>query len=217
MELFLFLITAVGVSLSGVMSPGPMTAAAIAMGTNNRFAGALLAIGHAIIEFPLMILIVLGLDKLLSTSYTKIFIGLVGGVFLLFMAIKMLSSLKNEALRPRSGQAVQDVKITRSGPIAAGIVLSGGNPYFLLWWATVGLALATTATGLGIWAFALFVIIHWLCDFVWLQILSWASFKGTLLFGPHSQRIVLRICSVALICFGFFFIYNAIRTLVKLL
>ena len=88
MELFLFLITAVGISLSGVMSPGPMTAAAIAMGTNNRFAGALIAIGHAIIEFPLMILIILGLDKLLSSSYIKIFIGLIGGAFLLFMAIK---------------------------------------------------------------------------------------------------------------------------------
>jgi len=209
MELLFFLITAVGVSLSGVMSPGPMTAAAIAMGTNSRFAGALLAVGHVIIEFPLMILIVLGLDKLLSLSYIKIFIGLVGGVFLLFMAIKMLSGLKSEA--------VQDVKITKSGPIVAGIVLSGGNPYFLLWWATVGLALATTATGLGMWAFALFAIIHWLCDFVWLQILSWASYKGTGLFGPRSQQIVLRVCSVALICFGVFFIYNATDILIKLL
>jgi len=209
MELFFFLITAVGVSLSGVMSPGPMTAAAIAMGTNNRFAGALIALGHAIIEFPLMILIILGLDKLLSSSYIKIFIGFVGGIFLLFMAIKMLSGLRNEG--------VQKVKIAKGSPIVAGIVLSGGNPYFLLWWATVGLALATTATGLGIWAFALFVIIHWLCDFIWLQILSWASFKGTGLFGPRSQRIVLRICAVALIGFGAFFIYKAADTLIKLL
>ncbi len=217
MELFFFLITAVGVSLSGVMSPGPMTTAAIAMGTNNRFAGALLATGHAIIEFPLMILIILGLDKLLSSSYIKIFIGLVGGVFLLLMAIKMFSGLKSEALRPRSGRAVQNVKAAKNSPIVAGIVLSGGNPYFLLWWATIGLALATTATGLGIWAFVLFAIIHWLCDFVWLQILSWASFKSTGLFGPRSQRIVLRICSVALIGFGAFFIYNATAALVKLL
>ncbi len=209
MELFIFLITAVGVSLSGVMAPGPMTAAAVAMGTNNRFAGALIAIGHGIIEFPLMILIVLGLDKLLSQSYVRIFIGLIGGIFLLIMAAGMLSRLRNED--------VQKVKVARGGPVVAGIVLSGGNPYFLLWWATVGLALATTATGLGIWAFALFAIVHWLCDFVWLQILSWASFKGTSLFGPRSQRIVLLICSVVLVGFGAFFIYKAVGTLVKLL
>jgi len=209
MELFIFLITAVGVSLSGVMAPGPMTAAAVAMGTNNRFAGTLIAIGHGIIEFPLMILIVLGLDKLLSQSYVRIFIGLIGGIFLLIMAAGMLSRLRNED--------VQKVKVARGGPVVAGIVLSGGNPYFLLWWATVGLALATTATGLGIWAFALFAIVHWLCDFVWLQILSWASFKGTSLFGPRSQRIVLLICSVVLVGFGAFFIYKAVGTLVKLL
>jgi threonine/homoserine/homoserine lactone efflux protein len=209
MELFFFLITAVGISLSGAMSPGPMTAAAIAMGTSSRFAGALLAVGHAIIEFPLMILIALGLGKILGSTYVKIFIGLTGGVFLLFMAIKMFRGSKSEA--------VQNVKAAKSGPIAAGIVLSGGNPYFLLWWATVGLALATTATGLGIWAFALFVIVHWLCDLIWLSALSWASFKGMGLFGPHSQQIVLWFCSVVLIGFGAFFIYNATNTLIKLL
>ena len=96
-------------------------------------------------------------------------------------------------------------------------VLSGGNPYFLLWWATIGLTLATTATSLGIWAFALFAIVHWLCDLIWHQALSWASFKGTALFGPRVQRIVLLICSLALFVFGVFFIYNASRILIKLL
>lgn len=94
-------------------------------------------------------------------------------------------------------------------------MLSAGNPYFLFWWATVGLALATTATGMGIWAFALFAVVHWLCDFVWLGALSWASFKGTGLFGASIQRIVLVICAVALFFFGLFFIYNAAGTLIK--
>jgi threonine/homoserine/homoserine lactone efflux protein len=97
----------------------------------------------------------------------------------------------------------------------AGIILSAGNPYFLFWWATVGLALATTATGMGIWAFALFAVVHWLCDFIWLGALSWASFKGTGLFGPRSRRIVLIVCTVALFFFGLFFIYNAGGTLIK--
>jgi len=209
MSLPLFLFEVVIISLSGVMAPGPVTAAAIGMGARSRYAGMLIAIGHGIIEFPLMILIMLGMDKILKLTHTRIIIGLAGGAFLLVMAIQMLISL-------RSAEK-QQAKVTRSAPVLAGLLLSAGNPYFLLWWATVGLTLATTATQLGIWAFALFAVVHWLCDLVWLQALSWASFKGSVLLGSRSQRIVLLICSVALLAFGLFFVYNAGSTLIRLI
>ena len=209
MELVFFLAKVVGISLSGVMAPGPITAAAIAMGARNRFAGALMAVGHGIVEFPLMILIILGMDKILKSNTTKIVIGFAGGVFLVIMAIQMLSSLRIAEQK--------EVKVTRSGPIVAGIVLSGSNPFFLIWWASVGLNLAITATGIGIWAFALFAIVHWLCDLIWFSILSWASFKGSVLLGPRRQKKILLICSLVLLVFGLFFIYNATSTLVKLL
>ncbi len=209
MELVFFLAKVVGISLSGVMAPGPITAAAIAMGARNRFAGALMAVGHGIVEFPLMILIILGMDTIHKSTTTKIVIGFAGGVFLLFMAIQMIRSL--------SRTQDQQVKVTRSGPIITGIILSGGSPLFLIWWASVGLNLAITAADFGIWAFTLFAIVHWLCDLIWLSVLSWASFKSSVLFGPRNQRIVLLICSLALFGFGLFFIYNATTTLIKLL
>ncbi len=208
MGLLFFLFQVVVISLSGVMAPGPVTAAAIAMGARSRYAGAFIAIGHGIIEVPLMILIMLGMGTLLKSTNTQMVIGLAGGAFLLVMAIQMLISL-NAAGNPRD-------KYTRSRPILAGLILSAGNPLFLLWWATVGLALATSAAQLGIWVFALFAVVHWLCDCVWLGALSWASFKGTKLLGGKSQRVVLMICSVALFFFGLFFIYNASNTLLKL-
>ena len=34
-------------------------------------------------------------------------------------------------------------------PFMTGVVLTGANPYFLFWWATVGLTLATQATKHG--------------------------------------------------------------------
>ena len=207
MNLLLFLGQVVVISLSGVMAPGPVTAAAIGMGARSRYAGMLLAIGHGIVEFPLIVFIVLGMGRILKLPSAQIVIGLAGGTFLLMMAIGMLRSL-------RSAQE-QETKAAKRTPMLAGIILSAGNPYFLFWWATVGLALATTATGMGIWAFALFAVVHWLCDFVWLGALSWASFKGTGLFGARSRRIVLLICAVALLFFGLFFIYNATGTLVK--
>jgi len=205
MELLIFLATVVGISLSGVMAPGPVTTAAIAIGARWRYAGPLIAVGHGIVEFPLMILIVLGMDTILKSTTTQVVIGLAGGAFLLIMAIQMLLSLR-DTQNPNA-------KAIKSGPVVAGIVLSAGNPYFLLWWATVGLTLAMTAKGLGIWAFVLFAIVHWLCDLVWLGVLSWASFKGSLLLGPRVQRAVLLICLVALLVFGLLFIYNAMRSL----
>ncbi len=207
--LFFLFVEVVVISLSGVMAPGPITAAAIAMGARNRFAGALMAIGHGIVEFPLMILIMLGMNKLFESTNAKIIIGLAGGVFLLVMAIQMLRSLR--------GAEQQEAWISKSGPILAGIVLSGGSPLFLIWWGSAGLKLATDAASLGIWACALFPIVHWLCDLVWLSALSWASFKGSVLLGPRGMRIVLMICSAALLVFGVVFIYNAASTLVKLL
>ena len=207
MTLLLFLFQVFLISLSGVMAPGPVTAAAIGMGARSRYAGMLLAIGHGIIEFPLMVLIVLGMGRILKLPTAQIVIGLAGGAFLLMMAVGMLKSLRSAE--------IQETKVANSTPLLAGIILSAGNPYFLFWWATVGLALATTATGMGIWAFALFAVVHWLCDFIWLSALSLASFKGTGLFGPRSQRIVLTICAVALFFFGLFFIYNATGTLIK--
>jgi threonine/homoserine/homoserine lactone efflux protein len=205
--LLLFLFQVFLISLSGVMAPGPVTAAAIGMGARSRYAGMLLAIGHGIVEFPLMVLIVLGMGRILKLPTAQIVIGLAGGAFLLMMAVGMLKSL-------RSAEQ-QETKVAKSAPLLAGIILSAGNPYFLFWWATVGLALATTATGMGIWAFALFAVVHWLCDFIWLSALSLASFKGTGLFGLRSQRIVLLICAVALFFFGLFFIYNAAGALIK--
>jgi threonine/homoserine/homoserine lactone efflux protein len=207
MALLLFLFQVFLISLSGVMAPGPVTAAAIGMGARSRYAGMLLAIGHGIVEFPLMVLIVLGMGRILKLPTAQIVIGLAGGAFLLMMAVGMLKSL-------RSAEQ-QETKVAKSAPLLAGIILSAGNPYFLFWWATVGLALATTATGMGIWAFALFAVVHWLCDFIWLSALSLASFKGTGLFGLRSRRIVLMICAVALFFFGLYFIYNACNVLIK--
>ena len=208
MNLLFFLAQVIGISLSGVMAPGPITAAAVAMGTKSQYAGLLIAIGHGIIEFPLMVLIIFGMDKFLKSTKAKMIIGLVGGAFLLFMAIQMLMTL-GVTNNPQT-------TTMNSSPVLTGVILSAGNPYFLLWWATVGLRLATDASRLGILAFILFAVVHWLCDFIWLGALSWASFKGTGLFGSGGQLILLVICSFVLFVFGLYFIYKAVFTLKKI-
>ena len=187
------------------MQPGPITATVITMGARNRWAGTLLALGHGIIEFPLMVFIILGLGRYFELPKVKIAIGLAGGIFLILMGTQSLLSLR--------AKVDTEFKALKGKPILAGIILSASNPYFLIWWTTVGLALATQATAWGIWAFVLFAITHWLVDLIWLQILSWASFKGSAFFGERGQRRVLIICSAALFFFGVFFIFSAIKIL----
>ena len=204
--MLLFLAQVLLISCSGAMQPGPVTATAITMGAKNRYAGTLLAIGHGVIEFPLMVVIILGLGGYFKLPGVQIAIGLAGGAFLILMGAQSLASLK--------AKAGAEPKSFTGKPVVAGIVLTAGNPYFLLWWATVGLALATEATQWGIWAFGLFALAHWLVDLVWLQALSWASFKGSVLLGPRGQRTVQAICSAALLVFGLVFVYNAVRALI---
>jgi threonine/homoserine/homoserine lactone efflux protein len=207
MSFLFFLVQVLGISCSGALQPGPVTATAISMGTRNRYAGILIAIGHGIVEFPLIVVIILGLGKYFEMPKVKIAIGLSGGVFLLLMAIQSLLSLKSKL----DNQS----KVLKDKPITAGIILSAGNPYFLIWWATVGLALATQAKEWGIWAFALFAVTHWSVDLIWLLMLTWFSNKGSVLIGRQGMRIVLMICAGALFFFGLFFIYNALVILLK--
>jgi threonine/homoserine/homoserine lactone efflux protein len=207
MALVIFLVQVFVISFSGALQPGPVTATAISLGARNRWAGVLLAVGHGIIEFPLMVLIILGLGSIFQKDTTRIVIGAAGGIVLLYMAYGMFKSAARFS-NPQAG--------ARGGrPILAGIILTVSNPYFLIWWATVGLALATKATQFGLYAFALFAIVHWLVDLLWVTALSLASFHGTTLLGPKLQIIILKICAAAMLLFGLFFIYNAGSLLIR--
>jgi threonine/homoserine/homoserine lactone efflux protein len=203
-----FLAEAVGISLSGVMAPGPVTAVTLGMGPGNRHAGILVALGHGIVELPLMLLIMAGVGQVFKEPWVRVAIGLAGGAMMLLMGAGMLADAR------KAGDVAP--KAARRGPLLTGIVLSAGNPYFLLWWATIGLALATRATELGIVAFGLFAVLHWLCDAVWLEVLSWTSHRGSRLFGRRSRAAVLVICGAALLAFGVSFLYRSGRDLKRL-
>lgn len=200
MNLAAFLITVFTISLSGVLAPGPVTTAAIALGSRNKFAGLFIGIGHVIIELPVIIILIFGVGGFIENKWFQIIVGFLGGFVLIVMAVQLFLAIKK--LQPRQPTA------PAASPVITGIILSISNPYFLLWWAAVGLTLVTQAKKLGFWALILFALVHWLCDCVWLEILSYASFKGTKLFGLKGQKIMLSICALALLFFGGVFIFK---------
>ncbi len=201
MSLLTFLFEAAFISLSGVMAPGPITAVTLGKGNNTPHAGAFVAIGHGIIEFPLMISIFYGFGYLLKLFYVKAAIALVGGLFLLFMGLGMFRSIKQLEVSSRRYP---------HSPMIAGILLSLGNPYFLVWWATLGAALILHSFKFGVLGFVIFMFVHWLCDFLWLYFLSALSFKGGQFFGRGFQKISFAICGVFLLFLSGKFIFDAL-------
>lgn len=201
MSVVAFLIQTVFISFSGVLAPGPITAVTIGKGSKNPHAGALISLGHGIVEFPLIFLIFLGFDSLINIRYVREGIGIAGGLFLLLMGIDILRALKVSKLED---------KMEKRTPIAAGAFLSLGNLYFLLWWATIGAALIARSAEFGLFWFAVFAVIHWLCDFLWLYFLSIMSYKGGVFFGKKFQKGIFLICGIFLFFLGGKFIFDAL-------
>ncbi|MCE5249956.1 LysE family translocator [bacterium] len=202
MSFILFLMQAVIISLSGVMAPGPITAVTVGTGTKSPHAGALVAVGHGIVEFPLMVLVYYGVGHILSMVPVKVAIFSLGGLFLLLMGGDMLRSMKKAGSGPEK---------RNDAPLVAGILFSMGNVYFLLWWVTVGAALLSKAMAFGIAGVLVFAFVHWSCDFIWLYVLSAVSYKGGNLLGVTFQRIVFGVCGVFLVVFGVKFIVDAVK------
>jgi threonine/homoserine/homoserine lactone efflux protein len=200
----LFLSEAIVISLSGVLAPGPITAVAIGHGSRSLRAGPLVAIGHGIVEFPVVAAVSLGVGQLLETRSIQAAIGAAGAAMLAIMGVGMFRS----ASRRSDVTAAPD-----RSPLAAGVLLSLANPYFLIWWATIGAALIARSLAFGLAGLAAFGVAHWLCDFLWCSALSTLSFRGSRFFGGKMQRAVFMICGAALLVFAARLMMDAITPL----
>ena len=202
MEHLSFLLQVFLVSLTGVMAPGPITALTLAKGNESPHAGAAVAAGHAIVEVPLMAAVYFGFGRLLAMQRVKASIGIAGGIVLAIMAAGMVLSIRRE--EPGAE------RYTRSA-MTAGIILSIGNPYFLIWWATVGGALVMRSVSFGATGIVSFAVLHLLCDLVWLYFLSALAFKGGRFFGRIFQKVVFAGCGAFLVFLSVKFMVDGVK------
>jgi threonine/homoserine/homoserine lactone efflux protein len=109
------------------------------------------------------------------------------------------------------GLISREGKDTTYSAFMAGILMSGLNPFFLVWWITVGsLLLMNFLDAIGTWGLTLFIIVHWLCDFVWLSLVSFSIYRTRTFWGQRTQEWVFIILSMALLYFGGQFIVQGI-------
>jgi len=199
-DFYTFIFSAILLSLSGVMSPGPLFAVTIAKSLKDKMAGVLISLGHGVVEFPLMFLIYFGLSQLLTSSIIQKTIGFFGGLILIFMGVQLFRS------REENDNGGSYLKY---GSLIAGVLATGSNPYFLVWWATVGADLVMKAAVFGLIGFSVFAVVHWLCDFFWNTFVSVTVFKSQRFWNKKVQTIILGFCIVIFIVFGAWFVISA--------
>jgi len=199
---FPFLSSVALVSISGVMIPGPMFAVAVARSYRSQFVGLKIALGHAIVEVPLMLLIYFGFGRFFEKEPVQITLYLVGGAILVWMGINMFR---------KRGSVVEKGKELRCRSVVAGVVTSLLNPFFFLWWAAVGSMLIMKSLTFGFTGFALLITVHLLCDFGWLASLSVLVYRTKSLWGGKVQVGLLTACSLLLIGFGGWFLSSGFR------
>jgi threonine/homoserine/homoserine lactone efflux protein len=194
--------TVIVTSLSGVMAPGPMFTVTLAKSLKSPWTGVQVSLGHAVVEVPLIVLVYFGVAHFLQNELVQFILSVAGGGMIVWMGIDLFRSRRKLA-----GEG----KDTKYSAFTAGILMSGLNPFFLIWWVTVGsLLLLNFLQAVGNWGIPLFVLVHWLCDLVWLSFVSFSIFKTRRFWGPRIQEWVFTVLSVALFYFGAQFIVKGV-------
>jgi threonine/homoserine/homoserine lactone efflux protein len=215
-ELLGFLASVFVISLTGAMSPGPLTTLAITEGARRgRWAGWWLSAGHGLIEGALVVAIGLGLGQVLRRPAVGAVIGVAGGLFLLWMGWGLARGAWRGQLSLRKARDADAPTVTRLGLVPAGAALSLSNPYWMLWWASVGAGMILTALEWGALGLIAFYVVHWFTDLVWLNLMSFLTASGRGLMSERVYRGVLVACGLFLVMFSLYFIVGGVRFVVQ--
>jgi threonine/homoserine/homoserine lactone efflux protein len=214
-------------SASGVLSPGPLFLANLIYGSKQGYyTGIKIANGHVIVEFLLITLLSLGIFGLSHFAFSAIglkTIGLIGGLAIILFSISQILNIikknvttsdinrenKKKHLRYGTTYLFLLDKINRkldSGPLIIGVIFTALNPFFLIWWVTVGLKLISDSVhifGIIEGVIILFLFHVWM-DYAWLAITAYLISKGRSIFKMRFYNFFIACLSVILTIYGFY-------------
>jgi len=206
---YLFLTSVVLISLSGVLLPGPLFAVTMEKAAKRKTAGLLIAVGHGIVEFPLMFFIYFWLSQFVIPDVVPVTVGVIGGLLMMYMGVNTFRNRHN---------ASQKVEVPRQESLFAGIWTTAVNPGFILWWITIGTALILNAQIFGLLGFSVFAVVHWLCDFVWYAVVAFIIFKSRRFWTEKVHTAIFIFCFAVFVGFGAWFfsssLWSAISTFI---
>jgi threonine/homoserine/homoserine lactone efflux protein len=204
-EFPMFLASVLLISLSGVLMPGPLFAVTLKKAEKNKYSGALIALGHGLVEFPLMFMIYFILSMFEIPSIVQVAVGLVGGGMMVFIGMQMF--------RSRNKREETMVNPTRD-TILTGAYTTAINAGFILWWLTIGTALVLNAHLFGFLGFTIFTGVHWFTDFTWYTFAAFVVFKSQRFWNDKVRFGISMFCVVVFVGFGLFFMGSAVWALI---
>ncbi len=188
--------------------PGPLLAITISESAKRGFwAGPRLILGHGILELALIAALAAGLSKFMDNEFVLAIVGVVGGVILLGMGSLTVwrGSQKTTALPSAEPQ-----QASRSGRLViTGILGSISNPYWFIWWVTLGTTYLVWSFSLGIAGIASFFTGHILADLLWYALVAFVVATGRKIMNDVAYRILLVVCGVALLGLGGYFLVSS--------
>jgi threonine/homoserine/homoserine lactone efflux protein len=147
------------IGLTGALAPGPTLVATInASLAGDWTTGIKVSLGHIAIEIAIFFLIILGLASVASPYTTAI--AVIGGIALIIFGILTIAGSRSASLSAAPDQAT-------ASPYMAGLLTSAANPYFWIWWLSVGSALLISSFEGGLLLAAVFMLGHWSADVGW--------------------------------------------------
>lgn len=203
--------------------PGPLLAVTIRHTSRKGFVAApLLVLGHAVLEAALVCLLLFGLTEWIRGDAAVTAIALVGCAMLLRMAAGMASEVRTLRLDTGAEVAPEGGRDEGKGtgwlrPVADGVVTSASNPYWSLWWATIGLGYLLLSRAQGAVGIAAFFFGHILADAAWYLFVGAAVSAGRGWFTDRVYRGVVAACAVFLVFFALTFGYLGVSRLVRIL
>ncbi|MCD6413284.1 MAG: LysE family transporter [Elusimicrobia bacterium] len=200
MNLTLLFFSSFVIALSGALSPGPLLTLTILNSLKKGFwQGTLIILGHAILEVSLIFLILKTGHSLFNSVMVKKIIFFLGGIILVAVATGLIfqNSKADLTANPQS----------RTFPaIITGIVGSLSNPYWLIWWITIGLGLLIQASEYRIKGIAVFFSGHILADFLWYSTVSFSFSHGRKFIKPKFYKAIIFSCSFFLLVLACWFL-----------
>jgi len=174
--------------------------------TAGKRAGWIIAAGHAILEFLLIVLIFLGFDTILNSKYAIIGIGIIGGALLIYLGVGMIWS----AVKNTTKVSVDDGKPIPQNMLVSGFLISAANPYFLVWWTGIGLAFVMKSyTMFGVSGVTVYYLGHICADFIWYGSISTIIGTTKKFINEKAYQIIIGMLGIVLVIFGFYFLFDA--------